>query len=263
MTKKTIVLYGDRLTLEDVVSIARYHTAVQLTDSEDIRNRMNMSIDVINDIVKKNLALYGVTSSFGGLADTNISGQYSGELQSNLVVSLNMGAGPNLPLETIRAAMVLRANTHLIGASAIRQVWDERFILFLTKNVTPLVPEYGSIGASGDLVPLSYIASALAGNDKKVLVDFDGETISAPDALAKLNVEPLHFAAKEGLAMINGTSLMAASAALVAYDFYTLMATALHVHALAIQALSASNQSFHPFLHHIKPHPGQVSDCNT
>ncbi|UJR12980.1 hypothetical protein I4U23_000006 [Adineta vaga] len=170
-----------------------------------------------------------------------------------------MGAGPTLPLETIRAAMVLRANAHLIGASAIRRIWDERLILFLTKNVTPLVPEFGSIGASGDLVPMSYIAAALGGNDNRILVDFDGKTMSAPDALTILNIESLTFVPKEGLAMVNGTSVMAGSAALVTYDFAKLFAATLHVHAIAIQALVGGNQSFHPFVHHVKPHPGQKS----
>jgi phenylalanine ammonia-lyase len=259
MKTKPIILSGDRLTLEEVVSIARYHTKVQLTDDENVKCRMNISCEVIDEIVKKNLGLYGVTTPFGGLATSTVSGDYIDQLQSNIVVSHNMGAGSSLPLETVRAAMVLRANTHLIGASGIRRTWDERLILFLMNNVTPLVPEFGSIGASGDLVPLSYIASALAGNDDRVLVNFDGEIMSAPDALAKLNVKPLSFIPKEGLALMNGTSIMAASAALATHDFSILLAATLHVHALAIQALSGSNQPFHPFLHRIKPHPGQVS----
>ncbi len=122
-----------------------------------------------------------------------------------------------------------------------------------------MIPEFGSIGVSGDLIPLSYVASALAGNDNQILVNFDGEIISAPDALAKLNIEPLNLAPKEGLALVNGTSVMAASAALVTYDFSILLAATLHIHALAIQTLASSNQPFHPFLHHIKSHPGQVN----
>ena len=259
MEKEPVILSGDQLTLKDVVSVARHHHTVRLSDDENIKFRMDTSVDIIGDVVKKNIPVYGVTTLFGGLANNTISGNFSEELQSNLVVAHNVGAGPFLPLETVRAAMILRANTHLIGASGIRRMWDERLIIFLTSNITPLVPEYGSIGASGDLVPLSYIASALAGNDKRVLVNFQGEIMSAPDALAKQNIEPWNFGPKEGLALLNGTSVMAASAALATYDLFTIMAATLHIHALAIQALSATNQSFHPFLHHVKPHPGQVS----
>ncbi len=133
MEKKLIILAGDRLTLEDVVSIARHYTQVQLTDDEKGKSRMDTSIDVIYDIVKNNLPLYGVTTSFGGLAKTGVSDDFIEELQSNLIVALNMGAGSILPLETVRAALLLRANTHLIGASTIRRIWDERLILFLTK----------------------------------------------------------------------------------------------------------------------------------
>jgi phenylalanine ammonia-lyase len=259
MDKKLVVLSGDQLTLADIISVARCHNNICLTTDENVKHRMDTSVDVIADVVKRNIPLYGVTTLFGGLAMNTVSSNLSEELQRNLVVAHHMGAGSTLPLETVRAAMVLRANTHLIGSSGIRRIWDERLILFLTNNVTPFVPEFGSIGASGDLVPLSYIASALAGNDERILVNYDGEIMSAPNALAKLNVEPLDLAPKEALALLNGTSVMAASAALATYDLFTIMAATLHIHALAIQALSGCNQSFHPFLNKVKPHPGQVS----
>jgi phenylalanine ammonia-lyase len=258
MDKKSIVLCGNQLTLEDIVSVARYRHNVCLTTDENVKYKMDTSVDVIADIVKKNIPLYGVTTLFGGLAMNTISGDLTEELQHNLVLAHHTGAGSTLPLETVRAAMVLRANTHLIGSSGIRRIWAERLILFLTNNVVPLVPEFGSIGASGDLVPLSYIASALAGNDERIFVNFDGEILSAPQALAKLNIESLNFAPKEALALLNGTSAMSGSAALATYDLYTIMAATLHIHALAIQALAGCNQSFHPFLHQVKPHPGQI-----
>ncbi|CAF4683752.1 unnamed protein product, partial [Rotaria sp. Silwood1] len=142
----------------------------------------------------------------------------------------------------------------------IRRQWDERLVHFLREGVTPLVPEFGSIGASGDLIPMSYIAAAISGVDERVKVDFQGEKISAPEALTRLGFKPELYNAKEGLAMLNGTSVMTSSASLACYDFYILMAATLQVHAMTLQALAASNQPFNPFLHKVKSHQGQVCE---
>lgn len=257
-TPDSITIQGKDLKLEHLVQIARYHYNVQLSNSSDICNRMEQAVSVINEVVDASLPLYGVTSLFGGLANRLVCKEYAEELQNNLVRAHKTGTGPHLPIESIRAAMVLRANAHLIGASGIRRLWDERLIRFVGEGVTPLVPKFGSIGASGDLVPLSYIASAISGQDEKILVDFRGEIISAPEALHRLGYEPKRFNSKEGLAMINGTSVMTASASLACYDLYTLMAATLHIHAMVLQALAGSNQPYHPFLQKIKGHQGQV-----
>lgn len=258
---ESLVISGTNLTLEDLVQVARYRRPVKLSDEQSIKKRMEESINIIDDVVKASLPLYGVTSLFGGLANRVISKQSAEELQNNLVRAHKTGSGITMPLESIRAAMLLRANTHLIGASGIRRLWDERLIQFLCEGVTPLIPEFGSIGASGDLVPLSYIASAISGQDKTIRVDFHGEIISGPEALQRLTLTCEGFKPKEGLALLNGTSVMTASAALACYDLYTLMAATIHVHAMAVQALSGSNQPFHPFIQRVKGHKGQVRRC--
>ncbi|CAF3910170.1 unnamed protein product [Rotaria sp. Silwood1] len=140
MKEKSIILSGDQLTLEDVVSIARYYRKVQLTDNKNVKSRMNTSIDVISNAVDQRLPLYGVTTQFGGLATQTIEKYMYEELQSNLIAVFHMDTGPSLPLEVVRAAMVLRVNSHLIGASGIRRIWNEYMIIFLMNNVTPLVP---------------------------------------------------------------------------------------------------------------------------
>jgi phenylalanine ammonia-lyase len=257
-TSEPIVICGKDLTLEQLVQVARHYHRVELSKDNIICTRMEQSVKIINDVVKASLPLYGVTTLFGGLANEVVSTDFAVELQNNLVRVHKTGAGSTMPLDSIRAAMLLRANAHLIGASGIRRQWDERLVQFLCERVTPLVPEFGSIGASGDLIPMSYIALAISGIDEKLKVDYQGETISAPQALARLGLKPEIFNAKEGLAMINGTSVMAGSASLACYDLYTLMAATLHVHAMVLQALTASNQPFHPFLHTIKGHQGQV-----
>ena len=253
-----VIINGNNLTLEKIIAVARFHQPAQLSQDPEIMKSMEASVNVIEDIVSQSLPLYGVTSLFGGLANNLISREAAEELQNNLVRVHNTGAGAMMPLESIRAAMLLRANTHMIGASGIRRLWDERIIRFLNEGVTPLVPEFGSIGASGDLVPLSYIAAALSGQDERIRVDFKGQLISATDALEKLGLKPQRYNPKEGLAILNGTSVMTASASLASYDFYTLMAAAIQIHAMAFQALNASNQPLNPFLHKVKSHKGQV-----
>ncbi|UJR13049.1 hypothetical protein I4U23_000075 [Adineta vaga] len=255
---KLIVINGKNLTIENLVMIARHHHDVELSNDVDICRRMEQSVTIIHDIVAASQPLYGVTSLFGGLANRLVCGEFAEELQNNLVRAHKTGSGSTLPLETVRAAMVLRANAHLIGASGIRRLWDERLVRFVCEGITPLIPKFGSIGASGDLVPLSYVASAVSGQDEKLYVDFRGEKISAPEALHRLGYEIKRFDPKEGLAMLNGTSMMTASASLACYDLYTLMAAILHIHAMVLQALASSNQPFHPFLHKIKGHPGQI-----
>nr|ACD54680.1 histidine ammonia-lyase-like protein [Adineta vaga] len=257
---ESIVINGKNLTLEKLVLIARHHHNVELSNDADVCGHMEQSVAIIHDIVSASQPLYGVTSLFGGLANRLVCGKFAEELQNNLVCAHKTGSGSIMPLESIRAAMVLRANAHLIGASGIRRMWDERLIRFVCEGVTPLIPEFGSIGASGDLVPLSYIASAISGQDEKLHVDFRGEMVNAPEALRRLGYETKRFNPKEGLALLNGTSMMTACASLACYDLYTLMAATLHIHAIVLQALTASNQPFHPFLQKVKSHPGQVNN---
>jgi phenylalanine ammonia-lyase len=166
-------------------------------------------------------------------------------------------SGRRLPAEDVRAAMLIRANTHLIGLSGLRLELVRRMVAFLNARATPHVREFGSIGASGDLTPLACITGALIGLDRGFRVDFDGEEMDAVSALERLGLPPLRLGPKEGLAMVNGTAVMAGIAANCLFDAARLLAVAMGAHALFIQALRGSNQSFHPFIHDNKPHPGQ------
>ncbi|MFN6569407.1 aromatic amino acid ammonia-lyase [Dendronalium sp. ChiSLP03b] len=255
----SIVTVGDRnLTIDDVVNVARHGTQVRLTDNADVLRGVQASCDYINHAVETGQPIYGVTSGFGGMAHVVISREQAAELQTNLIWFLKSGAGARLPLADVRAAMLLRANSHLYGASGIRLELIQRIETFLNAGVTPHVYEFGSIGASGDLVPLSYITGALIGLDPSFTVDFDGREMDAPTALCRLGLPQLQLQPKEGLAMMNGTSVMTAIAGNCVYDARVLLALAMGVHALAIQGLYGTNQSFHPFIHKHKPHPGQL-----
>ena len=253
------VMVGEgQLTINDVVKVCRQDVQVRLTENEDILQRVQASCDYIADAVASGKPVYGVTSGFGGMANVVISPQHAIELQNNLMRYHKVGAGQKLSLADVRAAMLLRAHSHLQGASGIRLELIRRIETFLNAGVTPHVHEFGSIGASGDLTPLSYIAGALTGADSGYTVDFNGETIAADAALSRLGLPPLTLLPKEGLAMMSGTSVMTGIAANCAYDARILLALTVAVHALMIQGLNGTNQSFHPFIHRLKPHPGQI-----
>lgn len=254
-----IVIAGDRnLTIEEVIAVARHGAKVRLTGNYRVWERVQASCDYILNAVESGQPIYGVNSGFGGMANVVISRQSAALLQNNLMYYHKVGAGKRLPLADVRAAMLLRANSHLHGASGIRPEIIRRMKTFLNIGVTPHVYEFGSIGASGDLTPLAYIAGALVGLDTSYTVDFNGQEMDAPTALSKLGLEPLQLLPKEGLAMMNGTSVMSAIAANCIYNTKILLSLTMGVHALAIQGLNGSNQSFHPFIHKLKPHSGQL-----
>ncbi|MEH2169925.1 MAG: aromatic amino acid ammonia-lyase [Nostoc sp.] len=257
------VIVGDRnLTVEEVTSVARYGTRVRLTDDLEKLSNIQASCDFIRHAVESGEPIYGVTTGFGGMANVVISPESAALLQNNLMWYHKVGAGKKLPLADVRAAMLLRANSHISGASGIRLEIIKRMLIFLNAGVTPHVCEYGSIGASGDLTPLAYITGALIGLNSSYTVDFNGEEINALTALKKLGLEPLQLLPKEGLAMMNGTSVMTGIAANCVYDTKNLLALAMGAHALAIQGLNGTNQSFHPFIHKLKPHSGQKWAAN-
>jgi phenylalanine ammonia-lyase len=253
-----VIIGNAPLTLDDVISVARHGKQVSLTIQEDTLQRIEASCDYIANAVKCGKPIYGVTSGFGGMAHIAIAPEQAAELQNNLIWYHKAGTGKKLPIADVRAAMLLRVNSHIYGASGIRLELLKRLVTFLNAGVTPHVYEFGSIGASGDLVPLSYITGALVGLDSRYTVDFNGETMDAPTALARLGLEPMELLPKEGLAMMNGTSVMTAIAANCIHDTRVLLSLSLGVHALAIQGLYGTNQSFHPFVHDHKPHFGQI-----
>ncbi len=253
----TVIVGNHSLTIDEVVSVARHGAQLRLTDNDDILQGVQASCDYISDAVESGKPIYGVTSGFGGMANIVISPEDADLLQNNLIWFLKSGAGQRLPSADVRAAMLLRVNSHLHGASGIRLELIQRIETFLNAGVTPHVYEFGSIGASGDLVPLSYITGALIGLDACFTVDFNGEEIDAPTALCRLNLPQLQLLPKEGLAMMNGTSVMTGIAANCVYDARVLLALTMGAHALAIQGLNGTNQSLHPFIHNRKPHPGQ------
>lgn len=254
----TVEIQGDGLTIADVVRVARNNAPVRLTRDATILKRIRDAHEWVLRAVDDNRSVYGVTTAFGGMANISVPREAAAALQDNIPWPHKTGAGPLLPDDHVRAAMLLRANSLTRGVSGVRPEIIRRLADCLNSGLTPHVHELGSIGASGDLVPLSYIAGAVIGLDPAFTVRLDGQSLDAVSALARLGLPRMGLAPKEGLAIINGTSVMSGIAALCTHDARILMGTTLGAHALMLQGLMASAQSFDPFINRHKPHPGQV-----
>jgi phenylalanine ammonia-lyase len=253
----TITISGCGLTISDIAAVAN-GAPVTLSTDADVLSRIERSRAIIQNAVAKGEQIYGVTTLFGGMADQYVGPDLLVDVQRLALWQHKSTTGPRLPDTDVRAAMLLRANSLMKGASGIRLEIIERFATFLNAGAHPHMFQRGSIGASGDLVPLSYIAGAILGLDKAYLVDHQGETLDSHTMLARLGLEPLELEPKEGLALNNGTGACTGVAANACARALDLASLALGIHALYAQALLSTDQSFHPFIHHVKPHPGQV-----
>jgi len=252
-----VSLTGNDLTIADIKAVT-CGAKVAISNDPAVLDRIEKSRKVIVDGVARGEQIYGVTTLFGGMADVYVGPDQLQDVQTLALWQHKSTTGPRLPDADVRAAMLLRANSLIKGASGVRLEIIERYITFLNEGVHPHVYQRGSIGASGDLVPLSYVAGAVLGLDKAYLVDWNGETLDAHTALERLGLEPLPLQPKEGLALNNGTGACTGVAANAAARALDLTALALGIHALYAQALLSTDQSFHPFIHDVKPHSGQV-----
>jgi len=253
----TVTIRGTDLTLEEIDAVAR-GTPVRLSDEPSVLARIEASRGVIQRKIAAGEQIYGVTTLFGGMADQYVDPERLVEVQKLALWQHKSTTGPLLPTADVRSAMLLRANSLMKGASGVRLAIIERYAPFLNHGATPLVYQRGSIGASGDLVPLTYIAGALLGLDPSFKVDYRGETLDSHTALARLNLSPITLEPKEGLALNNGTGASTGVAANAINRALDLAALTLGIHALYAQALLSTSQTFAPFIHAVKPHPGQV-----
>ena len=253
-----VTITGEGLSLDEIMRVARRRHRVLLPEDPAILKRVEASREFIQDAISSGQAIYGVTTLFGGMANMAVPKEAASALQNNLPLSHRTGTGEYLANEDVRAAMLLRANALLRGASGVRLELIRRLTLFLNANASPRLYCHGSIGASGDLVPLAYIVGSICGLAPGFKVDYDGREMDALAALELMDLAPLPLEAKEGLALMNGTSVMNGVAATCVADALQLLAMALCAHGIFVQALRGSNESFKPFIHQHKPHPGQV-----
>ncbi len=193
-------LNGQALTLAEIAVVAFGDLPVQIAPSA--RPRILASRKVVEDIIARDAAVYGVSTGFGKLSDVRIRPDGLGELQLNLIRSHACGIGDPLSEPEVRAMMLLRANVLALGLSGVRREIIEMLCEMLNRRICPVVPEKGSVGASGDLAPLAHLALSLIGEGEAF---FRGERMSSRDALRRVKLEPQRLEAKEGLALLNGT----------------------------------------------------------
>jgi len=222
----------------------------------DAAERMRASRAVIERLVERGETVYGVTTGFGDLANVRIEPDQVAELQRNLVRSHTAGVGEPLHSDVVRAMLLLRANALAIGLSGVRPELAELLCGMLNASVHPVIPSRGSVGASGDLAPLAHLAAVLIGEG---VADTPDGPMSGADALRGAGLSPLTLGAKEGLALLNGTQLMAGIAALVLHDGRRLAASADVIGAMSLEALQGTGAAFDEQLIGARPHPGQVA----
>ena len=250
----TIVLTGADLTIADVERVARRGATVTL--DRDARGRMQEARQLIEDLVAEGAVVYGVTTGFGDLASVSIASADAARLQENLLMSHAAGVGPAFPREIVRAMLLLRANTLALGHSGCRPVLVDRLLDFLRVGIHPVVPEQGSLGASGDLAPLAHLALPLIGRGQ---AELNGAVVPGLFALREVGLEPLELGAKEGLALLNGTQMMSAIGALLLADADRLVRTASVAAAMSVEALLGTDVAFAAAYQLARPHPGQIA----
>lgn len=253
----SLTIDGQPLQVTQVARLASGHEPIELRLADGLAERMQASVDLVDDAVRQNQTIYGATTGFGGMAGVPVEPGDAAASQNNLLSFLASGAGAPIDPRHTRAAMLLRANVLAQGCSGVRFELVRRLLQFLESDAIPVVRELGSIGASGDLVPLSVIARAITGQTGFVKVRIGQRELNSAAALQELGLQPLSLLPKEGLALVNGTSFSSAIAASSVFEARHLMALATGVQAMMLQALLVQQEPFAEFVHRKKPHPGQ------
>ena len=252
MSKKAIKLDGLSLTLEDVVKVAREGYKVELTESAG--KAVKEAASLVEKWASSDQVVYGITTGFGDLASVKISPKDRRVLQENLLRSHACGVGDPYPVDVTRAIMLLRINTLSRGHSGISFATLTGLINLLNARIHPLIPNQGSVGASGDLCPLSHLAIALLGDGE---AEYKGRVVSVKSALADAGLKPLSLGAKEGLALNNGTTVMHAVGALALLDAEKLAKTADIVASLSLEALHGVPYAYDARTHALRAYKGQ------
>ncbi|MCL4455345.1 MAG: histidine ammonia-lyase [Deinococcus sp.] len=221
----------------------------------EAKKRIEQGRTFVEELVREGAPIYGVNTGFGRMAQVRIPNSDLKLLQRNLLLSHAIGVGEPFPPEVVRGMLLLRAASLALGYSGVRPVVVERLLEFLNLGIHPVVPSQGSVGASGDLAPLSHMCLPLIGEGE---VEYRGQSGSASEVLKQAKLEPLELEAKEGLALINGTQAMASLLALLVIDSETLLKTADIAAAMSVEALKGSHRPFDDAVARLRPHPGAI-----
>ena len=253
METATIELTGALVEPAQVVAVARHGAPARLSDAA--RDAMAESADAVARLAASERPIYGVSTGFGSLAGTWIPSERREELQRSLIRSHAAGMGPPVEREVVRAMMFLRARSLAMGRSGARPIVAETMLALLAAGLDPVVPEHGSLGASGDLAPLAHCGLALIGEGE--LWTPEGERVPAAEGLAAASIEPITLTAKEGLALINGTDGILGMLLLALHDLERLLKVADVTAAMSTEALLGTDRAFAADLIEMRPQPGQ------
>ena len=249
-----VVITGHDLTVDEIIAVCRGGAEVVL--SEESRNKILESRQVVDDLVAEKKVVYGITTGFGKFSDVVISQDECKLLQKNLIITHAVGAGDPFHKDIARGILLLRINNLSNGFSGIRLETIETMIAMLNKGVTPFIPEKGSLGASGDLAPLSHMVLPMIGLG---LAEYEGELLPGAEAMKRAGIPVIELSAKEGLALNNGTQAMTSVGAHALHDAITLLKTADIAAALSFEAQNGVVDALDPRVHKIRPHAGQMA----
>ncbi|MFF8266438.1 histidine ammonia-lyase [Streptomyces sp. NPDC016562] len=254
---QTVVVGTSGTTAEDVIAVARGNARVEL--SAEALDALARAREIVDALAAKPEPVYGVSTGFGALASRHISPELRAQLQRNIVRSHAAGMGPRVEREVVRALMFLRLKTVASGHTGVRPSVAQTMADVLNAGITPVVHEYGSLGCSGDLAPLSHCALALMGEGDAE--GPDGTVRPAGELLAEAGIEPVELREKEGLALLNGTDGMLGMLVMALADLAKLYTSADITAALTLEALLGTEKVLQPELHAIRPHPGQAASA--
>ncbi len=251
-----IVLDGESLTFEQVIAVAYGQPgSPHVVLSELAKLNVTRSAAAVQTLLDRGEIAYGITTGFGAFKDKIISREEVETLQRNIVLSHAVGVGNPFDIPTVRAILLIRANTLARGFSGIRLETLELILAFLNKGVHPVIPEKGSLGASGDLAPLAHFGCVLIGSGE---AEYDGEILDGAEALKRAGLSPVVLAAKEGLALTNGTTIMAAVGLLETWRAKRLSDIVDVTGCLSLEALHGTVSAFDARVHALRPHPRQI-----
>jgi histidine ammonia-lyase len=253
MDKQTIILDGEHFQLEELVDIARNGKGIAISTSSE--SRIKKARILVDRWVNNGERIYGITTGFGALSDVTISLADTRRLQKKILFSHAAGMGNKMADDVVRAMIALRVNDFCRGNSGLRLPTIEMLADLLNCGIVPLVPEKGSVGASGDLVPMAHLSLVLIGEGEAFV---DGIRMAGAQALASRSMKPMELAAGEGLALINGTQFMIALGCLALHDALNLCKHADIAASMSLETLMGTRAAFDPRIHQARPHQGQI-----
>lgn len=251
---KRVIIESKGLSLDDFINVARFGAKLEL--SADCRAMVRVSRENLEKNMAGGKPIYGVNTGFGRFADTVISESEIATLQLNLIRADAVGVGAPLPRDVVRGIMMLRVNSLSRGLSGVREIVIQTLMDMLNSGIHPVIPEKGSVGASGDLCPLSHMVLPMIGEGE---AEYLGEIMNGDAAMEAAGIPTVTLAAKEGLALINGTQAMTSVAALALYDSLALLKASDIIAALTMESLNGIIDAFDPRLHAARNHEGQIA----